>query len=125
MRDDSWGISEKIEGLLRDWVNLYHNPAPNREIMKTFNIFVQQLNANGVFKNDEAITQFFRIAMQLCIDNVYHMIEEERMTPPENIQRNKFYHMIDPYVRLVTLLIKNSGDAGNTVPKVNLLNKVT
>ncbi|XP_077294792.1 CCR4-NOT transcription complex subunit 1 isoform X2 [Arctopsyche grandis] len=124
MRDDSWGVSEKIEGLLRDWVNLYHNPAPNREIMKTFNIFVQQLNANGIFKNDEAITQFFRVATQLCIDNVYVLLEEDRINPPDNTQRNKFYHMIDPYVRLVTLLIKNSGDAGNTIPKINLLNKV-
>jgi hypothetical protein len=60
----------------------------------------------------------------LCIDNVYQLLEEERVTSPENMQRNKLYHMTDAYVRLVTLLIKNSGEAGNTNPKINLLTKV-
>lgn len=93
--------------------------------MKTFNAFVQQLSANGIFKNEDMITQFFRIATQLCIDNVYQIIEEERMNPSENNQqRHKLYHMTDAYVRLVTLLIKSSGDAVNTVTKINLLNKV-
>lgn len=125
LQEDPLGLTEKASFLLREWVNLYHNPPPNREVMKTFTMIAQQMNAKGFFQSEETIVQFFRIATQLCIDNVYQIIEEERHAPPENIQRNKYYHMTDAFVRLIALLIKNSGEAGNPLPKMNLLTKVS
>lgn len=122
--DDPPGLTEKTEFLLRDWVNLYHNPPTNTEPLKTFNMFVQQMNHQGILKTDDLISRFFRIATQLCIDNIYSILEEERQNPPETVNRNKYYHMTDAYVRLVALLIKNSGETGNTAPKINLLCKV-
>jgi len=38
--------------------------------------------------------------------------------------RAKCFHTLDAYVRLITLLVKHSGETQNTVTKVNLLNKV-
>lgn len=39
--------------------------------------------------------------------------------------RAKCYHMMDAFVKLVVVLVRYSGDATNTVTKVNLLNKVS
>ena len=38
--------------------------------------------------------------------------------------RAKCYHTMDAFVKLVVVLVRYSGDATNTVTKVNLLNKV-
>ena len=38
--------------------------------------------------------------------------------------RAKCFHTLDAYVRLITLLVKHSGETQNTITKVNLLNKV-
>ncbi len=39
--------------------------------------------------------------------------------------RAKCYHTMDAFVKLVVVLVRYSGDAANTVTKVNLLNKVS
>ena len=49
------------------------------------------------------------------------------MSEPNNsptLVRAKCFHTLDAYVRLITLLVKHSGETQNTVTKVNLLNKV-
>ena len=38
--------------------------------------------------------------------------------------RAKCYHTMDAFVKLVVVLVRYSGDASNTITKVNLLNKV-
>ena len=38
--------------------------------------------------------------------------------------RAKCYHTMDAFMKLVVVLVRYSGDAANTVTKVNLLNKV-
>ena len=39
--------------------------------------------------------------------------------------RAKCYHTMDAFVKLVVVLVRFSGDATNTITKVNLLNKVS
>lgn len=39
--------------------------------------------------------------------------------------RAKCYHTMDAFVKLVVVLVRYSGDASNTITKVNLLNKVS
>lgn len=39
--------------------------------------------------------------------------------------RAKCYHTMDAFGKLVVVLVRYSGDATNTVTKVNLLNKVS
>lgn len=39
--------------------------------------------------------------------------------------RAKCYHTMDAFVKLVVVLVRYSGDATNTITKVNLLNKVS
>lgn len=62
------------------------------------------------------MTRFFRHATQLCIDVTYR---------PETIGQNaKIFKFIDPYVRLIALLVKHSGETTNPTTKLNLLNKI-
>lgn len=83
------------------------------------------MNMNGILKSDDMITRFFRIATQMCIENVYQQLSEERMNPPQiPSKREKYYAMCDSFIKLVSLLIKNTADGGNPTPKLNLLNKV-
>ncbi len=45
-------------------------------------------------------------------------------TTSPTLVRAKCFHTLDAYVRLITLLVKHSGETQNTITKVNLLNKV-
>lgn len=123
--DDPIGLTEKTENLLREWRNVLLSPLTEIEIGQNFNIYVHRLNMNGILKSDDMITRFFRIATQMCIENVYQQLNEDRMNPPPVPQKlEKYYSMCDTFIKLVSLLIKNTADSGNPTPKLNLLNKV-
>merc|ERR1719382_1710599 len=120
--DDPPGLLEKTEFLLREWVNMYHSPAAGKDSTKAFTIFVQQMNLHGLLKTDDLITRFFRMSTQMCVDLCYRALAEQNNSP--TLVRAKCFHTLDAYVRLITLLVKHSGETQNTVTKVNLLNKV-
>lgn len=88
-------------------------------------MYVHRMNINGMLKSDDLIARFFRIATQMCIENVYQQLTEDRLNAPAAPQkREKYYSMCDSFIKLVSLLIKNTSDGGNPTPKLNLLNKV-
>ncbi|CAG4984058.1 unnamed protein product [Parnassius apollo] len=123
--DDPPGLQEKTENLLREWRNVLLSPLTEIEIGQNFNIYVHRMNMNGILKSDDMITRFFRIATQMCIENVYQQLNEERLNPPPTPpKREKYYTMCDSFIKLVSLLIKNTADGGNPTPKLNLLNKI-
>ena len=53
----------------------------------------------------------------------FRALSEQSNSSP-TLVRAKCFHTLDAYVRLITLLVKHSGETQNTVTKVNLLNKV-
>ena len=59
----------------------------------------------------------------LLILRFYRALSEQSNSSP-TLVRAKCFHTLDAYVRLITLLVKHSGETQNTVTKVNLLNKV-
>ncbi|XP_071959089.1 CCR4-NOT transcription complex subunit 1-like isoform X2 [Antedon mediterranea] len=120
--DDPAGLQEKTEYLLREWVNMYHSPAGGRDSTKAFSAFVNQMHQQGILKTDDLITRFFRICTELCVKLCYHALSEQAHTP--TLTRSKCFHTLDAFVRLIALLVKHSGDAANSVTKINLLNKV-
>ncbi|XP_045510260.1 CCR4-NOT transcription complex subunit 1 isoform X1 [Colias croceus] len=123
--DDPPGLQEKTENLLREWRNVLLSPLTEIEIAQNFNIYVHRMNMNGILKSDDMITRFFRIATQMCVENVYQLLTEDRLNPPPvPPKREKYYAMCDSFIKLVSLLIKNTADAGNPTPKLNLLNKI-
>ncbi|XP_020559836.1 CCR4-NOT transcription complex subunit 1 isoform X2 [Oryzias latipes] len=121
--DDPPGLREKAEYLLREWVNLYHSAAAGRDSTKAFSAFVGQ---QGILKTDDLITRFFRLCTEMCVEISYRAQAEQQHNPAASaaIIRAKCYHNLDAFVRLIALLVKHSGEATNTVTKINLLNKV-
>ncbi|KAL6088757.1 hypothetical protein STEG23_028285, partial [Scotinomys teguina] len=122
--DDPPGLREKAEYLLREWVNLYHSAAAGRT--KAFSAFVGQMHQQGILKTDDLITRFFRLCTEMCVEISYRAQAEQQHNPAANptMIRAKCYHNLDAFVRLIALLVKHSGEATNTVTKINLLNKV-
>ncbi|XP_045674945.1 CCR4-NOT transcription complex subunit 1 isoform X6 [Phyllostomus hastatus] len=124
--DDPPGLREKAEYLLREWVNLYHSAAAGRDSTKAFSAFVGQMHQQGILKTDDLITRFFRLCTEMCVEISYRAQAEQQHNPAANptMIRAKCYHNLDAFVRLIALLVKHSGEASNTVTKINLLNKV-
>ena len=59
--------------------------------------------------------------------HVFVLQQESSISPSlvnPTLVRAKCFHTLDAFVRLITLLVKHSGDAVNSVTKINLLNKV-
>merc|ERR1719210_135625 len=120
--EDPPGLLEKTEFLLREWVNAYHSRDAGKDSRQAFIVFVQLMNQHGILKTDDLITRFFRMSTQMCVDLCYRALGEQTNSP--TLVRAKCFHTLDAYVRLITLLVKHSGETANTVTKVNLLNKV-
>ena len=120
--EDPPGLLEKTEYLLREWVNAYHSRDAGKDSRQAFIVFVQLMNQHGILKTDDLITRFFRMSTQMCVDLCYRALSEPNNSP--TLVRAKCFHTLDAYVRLITLLVKHSGETQNTVTKVNLLNKV-
>uniref|UniRef100_H2YFJ7 CCR4-NOT transcription complex subunit 1 n=1 Tax=Ciona savignyi TaxID=51511 RepID=H2YFJ7_CIOSA len=110
--DDPPGLHEKTEYLLREWVNIYHSPSSG------LGFILYQMHQQGILRTDDLITRFFRLCTEMCESNVSPSL----LNP--TLVRAKCFHTLDAFVRLITLLVKHSGDAVNSVTKINLLNKV-
>jgi len=80
------------------------------------------MHQQGILKTDDLITRFFRLCTEMCVDLCYRALSEQTHNPL--LIRNKCFHTLDAFVRLIALLVKHSGDNTNTVTKINLLNKV-
>lgn len=80
------------------------------------------MHQQGILKTDDLITRFFRLCTEMCVDLCYRALGEQTQNPA--LVRAKCFHTLDSFVRLISLLIKHSGDNTNTVTKINLLNKV-
>lgn len=120
--DDPPGFIEKVEYLLKDWVTIYHTQAIGRDPIKTFGMFVSKMNLYGILKTDDLITRFFRQATQLCIDLVYRNLNDSTVSLQQT--KAKVFQWIDAFVRLISLIVKHSGESGHSATKINLLNKI-
>lgn len=120
--EDPPGFTEKTEYLLKDWIQIYHTQGVGRDPIKAFSMFVNKMNMYGILKGDEALTRFFRYATQMCIDHTYRHSGDQPLANP--LAKSKVFQWIDAYVRLIALLVKHSGESGNSTTKLNLLNKI-
>ena len=56
--------------------------------------------------------------LQMCVDLCYRALAEQQNNN-STLVRAKCFHTLDAYVRLITLLVKHSGETANTVTKVS------
>uniref|UniRef100_A0A8C7N354 CCR4-NOT transcription complex subunit 1 n=1 Tax=Oncorhynchus kisutch TaxID=8019 RepID=A0A8C7N354_ONCKI len=94
--------------------------------MQQYDLHLAQMHQQGILKTDDLITRFFRLCTEMCVEISYRAQAEQQHNPAASaaIIRAKCYHNLDAFVRLIALLVKHSGEATNTVTKINLLNKV-
>uniref|UniRef100_A0A8C1IKD6 CCR4-NOT transcription complex subunit 1 n=1 Tax=Cyprinus carpio TaxID=7962 RepID=A0A8C1IKD6_CYPCA len=93
--------------------------------MQQYDLHLAQMHQQGILKTDDLITRFFRLCTEMCVEISYRAQAEQQLpTTSPAIIRAKCYHNLDAFVRLIALLVKHSGEATNTVTKINLLNKV-
>lgn len=110
---DDASLQQKIEYLLKDWVTIHHTQA--RDPNKALSVFLNKLNVYNV-----DLMKFLQHATKICIDLSYRQLSDQNTLPAT--AKMKIFHWIDPYVRLITLLMKLSGSDSQT--KVSLLTKV-
>ncbi|XP_045784647.1 CCR4-NOT transcription complex subunit 1-like [Maniola jurtina] len=110
------GIQEKTANLLWEWGKILQSSRNEMEIDQKFNIFVHT-NRNGIFKSVEMISEFFRIATQMCVKNVYQLLNKDKAPP----RRENYYVMCDSFIKLVSLLIKKNAHSANPAPQLKLL----
>ena len=123
--DDPPGLKEKTDQLLREWVTMYHSQNSGKDSTKAFSTFVTQMHTQGILKTDDLITRFFRICTEVCVDVCYRALNDSTNSPNHSLTRARCYHTLDAFVRLIALLVRHSGDAANTLTKINLLNKAS
>uniref|UniRef100_A0A3B3VN55 CCR4-NOT transcription complex subunit 1 n=1 Tax=Poecilia latipinna TaxID=48699 RepID=A0A3B3VN55_9TELE len=94
--------------------------------MQQYDVHLAQMHQQGILKTDDLITRFFRLCTEMCVEISYRAQAEQQHNPAASVAiiRAKCYHNLDAFVRLIALLVKHSGEATNTVTKINLLNKV-
>ena len=80
----------------------------------------------GLLKNDELISRFFKIFLELCVERCYQVFTfaAEHSNVSLNEIHTKCYEYIDAFSVLVLLFIKQSGNQGNIDQKFQFLNKI-
>ncbi|KAB7502971.1 CCR4-NOT transcription complex subunit 1 [Armadillidium nasatum] len=121
---DPQGLQEKTDALLRQWIQMYHAPNAGHGSATAFQHFVKDMDLHGILKTDEVITRFFRICITMCRDLCIRSILEAGSASSPTYVRNKCFPNLDAFVRLISLLVKQSGEPSNPTAKINLLNKV-
>ena len=92
-------------------------------VLASIMCFHFKMHEQGILKTDDLITRYFRLCTEMCVDLCYRALGEQAPNP--SLIRNKCFHTLDAFVRLIALLVKHSGDGTNTITKINLLNKVS
>jgi len=62
------GLVEKPELLLREYIRLFLTAGTPKDSSKAFASILNELNPSGILKSNDAISRFFRISVQCCVN---------------------------------------------------------
>ncbi|XP_052744271.1 CCR4-NOT transcription complex subunit 1-like isoform X1 [Bicyclus anynana] len=116
-RDEPAGARDAADALLGEWRALAAGARADGELARHFPAFVQRMSARGVLQSDAALARFLRLGAEQCARHVRRLLAA-------GAERAACHAPCDAFVRLVALLVKNTADAADPTPKLNLLNKV-
>ncbi|OON13886.1 CCR4-Not complex component, Not1, partial [Opisthorchis viverrini] len=148
--DDPPNLQEKVELLMRNWVEIYQSP--RQRDPATIEAMLAQLSQIGVLPNMDTLTRFLRLATIFVIERALKQLklqEQHPQQPPQqqvpgmppsvvplsggagvssnvSVARVVTYVELDAYARLISIIIKRSGEHHTEKPniKITLLNKV-
>ncbi len=88
---------------------------------------IEQMHGHGLLRTDEAITRFFKVATECCVDLTYKLIAKDQQ---QNQQahglafRRSWYITIDAFVKMAAMMVRLSDGGRNPQTKIDLLRKV-
>ena len=121
--EESAELQQKAEAILRDWLPMAYTPNYVKEPGKAFSLIVQTMHQHGILRTDDMITRFFKLCTEMCVDLSYRLLKDPTTAHHSQLVRGRCFYTLDAYVKLISILVKHSGD-GAFATKINLLNKV-
>ncbi|QSL65151.1 hypothetical protein MERGE_002456 [Pneumocystis wakefieldiae] len=94
-------IQEQLAYIFAEWIRLSTHPASNE---KTYIAFILQLQREKIITDEQLSYTFFRVAIDLSINNLVKQLENYRSS------NNLNYLPVDSLAKLIVLLIKYYSD---------------
>ncbi|KAG4304332.1 hypothetical protein PORY_002307 [Pneumocystis oryctolagi] len=104
-------IQEQLAYIFAEWIRLLTHPASNE---KTYVAFILQLQHEKIITDEQLSYTFFRVAIDLSINNFMKQLENYGSS------NNPNYLPIDSLAKLIVLLIKYYSNEKDDKPKVLL-----
>ncbi|KAI2797076.1 CCR4-NOT transcription complex subunit 1 [Blomia tropicalis] len=121
---DTPSLIEKVDSIIKDWISNFNSS--KTPLSSSFSFMVKNMSAQGLLKNDELISRFFKIFLELCVERCYQVFAfaAQHSNVSLNEVHNKCFEYIDAFSVLVMQFIKQSGNQGNIDQKFQFLNKI-
>ncbi|CAI5444884.1 unnamed protein product [Caenorhabditis angaria] len=122
---DDPDMTQKVELILREWIQLCYTPTGQRNPQEALSQMIQLMHEQGVLATDDKITQFFRLCVEMCVDVSVRMLKNDQVHSglTQSFLRHRCYYTLDAFVKLMALMIRHS-DNGQSQNKINLLKKL-
>ncbi|KTW28870.1 hypothetical protein T552_01499 [Pneumocystis carinii B80] len=104
-------IQEQLAYIFAEWIRLSTHPASNE---KTYIAFILQLQREKIITDEQLSYTFFRVAIDLSINNLIKQLENYGSS------NNPNYLPIDSLSKLIVLLIKYYSDENDNKPNILL-----
>ncbi|KPL94018.1 CCR4-NOT transcription complex subunit 1-like protein 1, partial [Sarcoptes scabiei] len=115
-------LNDKFELIIKEWINCYNSP---KNINNSFSIIVKNMNSQGLLKNDDLISRFFKCFLEFCVERCYQVYSFASIQNfAMNDVRIKYFEYIDAFAALVLMFIKQSGNQGNVDQKFQFLSRI-
>ncbi|CAF0830698.1 unnamed protein product [Rotaria sordida] len=116
-------IVNKAKHILNDWVALTMQQTNRISQQQAFQEFFSQMTLQGIFRSDDTIAKFLRTTIQLCINNVYDVVQQNSSSTQQQLPQYVRCHQgIDSLCRFLYLLTVHTSDNNNYGARIHLIN---
>ncbi|CAF3633940.1 unnamed protein product [Rotaria sp. Silwood1] len=122
-------IVNKAKTILNEWVNLTMTPINRISQQQAFQEYFNQMTLQGIFRSDDTIAKFLRTTIQLCINNVYDVVQQNSSSTQQQQQQQqqqtqyiRCHQGIDSLCRFLYLLTVHTSDNNNYGARIHLIN---
>ncbi|CAM4904070.1 unnamed protein product [Rotaria socialis] len=119
---ESITIINKAKLILNDWVNLTMTQTNRISQQQAFQEFFNQMTLQGIIRSDDTIAKFIRATIQLCINNVYDVVQQKSSSSQQHPQYVRCHQGIDSLCRFLYLLTVHTSDNNNYAARIHIIN---
>ncbi|CAF4514855.1 unnamed protein product, partial [Rotaria sp. Silwood2] len=116
-------IVNKAKIILNDWITLTMKQTNRISQQQAFQEYFNQMTLQGIFRSDDTIAKFLRTTIQLCINNVYDVVQQNSSSTQQQHPQYVLCHQgIDSLCRFLYLLTVHTSDNNNYGARIHLIN---